>query len=244
MRWAGFRRVRQQVCRRIRARYTALGLSDHAAYRSRLENDDSEWPVLDKLCRVTISRFFRNRRVFEEIPALAAALAEQAGERALRVWSAGCASGEEPYGVALALRDMSPPVEIVATDADPHMLERARRASYSRGTLRELDDATVARAFEQRQEAYVLQRAIRDRVRFVEQDVRRGSPDGLFDLVLCRNIAFTYFDQPTQLEVVERFATCTVTGGALIVGTHEHLPDGASQFLPWAGRPHTFKKQP
>lgn len=244
MRWRGFRRVRRQVCRRIRLRYRALGLADLDAYRARLERDEAEWRVLDGLCRVTISRFFRNQRVFQQLPALAAALTARAGDRALRVWSAGCASGEEPYSVVLALMAHSPPVEVVATDADPHMVERARAARYAGGTLRELDEETVAVAFEREGDAYVLSPAIRTRVRFLVQDVRREAPEGLFDLVLCRNLAFTYFDEATQRATLARFAEHTVPGGALILGSHETLPEGTTLYAAWDGFTETYRRQP
>src|SRR5687767_6728995 len=101
MRWEGFRRVRRQVCRRIERRRRELGLDGLPAYRLYLEQHPDEWPVLDSLCRVTISRFYRDRGVFaflegEVLPAVAQG-AVRDGRQALEAWSAGCASGEEPY---------------------------------------------------------------------------------------------------------------------------------------------------
>ena len=123
MRWAGFRKVRSQVCKRIRRRLTSLGLEDLDAYQRYLETHAGEWPHLDAMCRITISRFYRDREVWESLrrralPALAAAAGER-GDGVLRAWSAGCASGEEPYtlnifaktrplalgGAGLAMRD-------------------------------------------------------------------------------------------------------------------------------------------
>ena len=148
MRWKGFRRVRRQVRRRINARLQALGVPDAEAYRRHLEAHPDEWRILDGFCRVTISRFHRNRGVFRflfhtVLPELAAR-AMARGDDTLRVWSLGCASGEEPYTLAIgwmhALRDLNPSValSILATDADPHMLERARSAVYTRSSVREL----------------------------------------------------------------------------------------------------------
>ena len=100
-RWEGYRRVRRQVCRRLAVRIRTLGLSDVAAYRARLEADPAEWVEFRNCLPITISRFFRDREVFralaqEVLPALADGV-RQAGQRVLRAWSAGCASGEEPY---------------------------------------------------------------------------------------------------------------------------------------------------
>ena len=96
MRWPGFRRVRRQVCKRIDGRLRELGLDNTAAYQEYLENNPAEWHVLDDFCRISISRFYRDRSVFDclrddVLPNLAARAAAL-GERQLRCWSAGCAS--------------------------------------------------------------------------------------------------------------------------------------------------------
>ncbi len=106
MRWAGFRKVRKTVCKRVARRLHTLGLPDADAYRRYLVGHEAEWPRLDAMCRIPISRFWRDRGVFdlladEVFPALATAAAAR-GDNCLRVWSAGCASGEEPYSVRLA----------------------------------------------------------------------------------------------------------------------------------------------
>ena len=100
--WPGFRKVRGQVCKRVRRRMKRLGLADFDAYRARLEADPKEWRVLDGFCRITISRFFRDRGAFEVLrrvvlPEIARRSAAE--QRPARIWSAGCASGEEPYTV-------------------------------------------------------------------------------------------------------------------------------------------------
>jgi chemotaxis protein methyltransferase CheR len=105
MRWAGFRKVRRQVCNRARRRASELGLPDLAAYRAYLERHPDEWALLDQLTPITISRFYRDRGTFEFVaqevlPALAAQASERSSDR-LEVWSAGCASAEEPYTVAI-----------------------------------------------------------------------------------------------------------------------------------------------
>lgn len=98
--WPGFRKVRRQVCKRLRRRMSELELADFAAYRARLESDPAEWQVCDECCHITISRFFRDRRVFEVLRDRVLrdiAPRAQREHRDVRIWSAGCASGEEPY---------------------------------------------------------------------------------------------------------------------------------------------------
>ncbi len=98
--------MRGTVCKRVARRIRALGLADVAAYCAVLEADTSEWRRLDAMCRIPISRFWRDRDVFDSLardvfPLLAAAAVER-GDALVRVWSAGCASGEEPYPGAAA----------------------------------------------------------------------------------------------------------------------------------------------
>lgn len=241
LRWAGFRRVRGQVCKRIRRRLAELGDADLAAYRRRLQARPAEWSHLDALCRVTISRFLRDRAVHEQLaaavlPALAAA-ATARGAAGLAVWSAGCACGEEPYGLALlqALGGRpSLPLRIVATDVDREVLRRARRACYPPSSLRELPAPWREAAFEACDGELRLRERFRSAVLFRRQDLRRRMPAGPFDLVLCRNLAFTYFDEALQRDVLARLRRRIVAGGALVIGRHERLPE-PSGFLPWPG---------
>ncbi|MBW1878571.1 MAG: chemotaxis protein CheR [Deltaproteobacteria bacterium] len=241
MKWSGFRKVRGQVRKRVKRRMGALGLSRLEEYRRRLEVDSEEWGVLDRMCRITISRFWRDRKVWEDLadtvlPALDAAARERGDER-LRVWSAGCASGEEPYSVALVgafLLTDPLPIAITATDVDPCMLERARDGRYQVGSLRALPEGWRVRAFEALGGKWALREAFRVGVRFLEQDVRYQVPAGPFDLVLCRNLAFTYFTPVLQRAVAARIAGALVAGGALVVGCHEAVPPEAP-LVPWEG---------
>jgi chemotaxis protein methyltransferase CheR len=243
LRWPGFRRVRGQVGKRLRRRLAALGLPDLAAYRGYLEAHPSEWPELDALCRISISRFYRDRGVFdalgsEVLPALARA-ARDRGEDALRIWSAGCASGEEPYTAAilwreaLAARFPSLSLRIVATDVDESLLARARAARYTPSSLRELPPAWRARWFRESGAQCVLDPELTRTVELGVGDLRVEQPSGPFHLALCRNVAFTYFEEALQRDVLRRIAGVLLPRGALAIGLHESLPEGQAEFEPW-----------
>mgnify|MGYP001146356383 CR=1 FL=1 len=248
LRWRGFKNVRRQVCRRVAARMKELGL-DTAGYRARLDTDPDELRRFDALCFVTISRFWRDRAVFDALrrrllPELAEA-ARARGDRALRVWSAGCASGEEPHGIAIAWHvELAPRfpdlcLEIVATDFDPIVLERAERAAYEESSLREMPGELREAAFERKGDLYVLRPELRHGVAFVCADVRTWAPPAPLHLVLCRNLAFTYFDERTQLAFVERVADRLVPGGLLVIGAHESLP--TQDRFELVNVPHVFR---
>jgi chemotaxis protein methyltransferase CheR len=248
-RWAGYRKVRRQVCRRVRRRADVLGLASLADYRERLERDPDEWSELDALTNVTISRFYRDRGVFEflesdVLPALVDS-AREAGRGVVRAWSAGCASGEEPFTLAILWELAIAPhvrLQIVATDVEPSMLRRAAEGRYPRSALRELPGPWRDAAFARHGDELVLASRFRRHVVLARHDIRAQPPRGPFDLVLCRNLAFTYFDEAGQRETVRRLAGVTRSGAALVVGRHEDLPGGEAGFDPWAPRLGVFRR--
>jgi chemotaxis protein methyltransferase CheR len=246
MRWPGFRRVRSQVCKRLRRRMAKLGLRNLADYRALLETHSDEWVPLDGLCRISISRFYRDQGVWwtlerETLPHLAER-ARTRGEDRLRIWSAGYASGEEPYTLALLFGFGKVPSdcrsEIVATDADPHLLGRARRACYPATSLRDLPERWRA-AFEPFGDEHCLSAEHRSSVRFLEQDIRCEYPEGRFDLILCRNLVLTYFATALQAAIARRLAERLVPAGVLVLGVHESLPEPVPMLVqerPWLYR--------
>jgi chemotaxis protein methyltransferase CheR len=233
LRWEGFRGLHGQVRKRIWRRVHSLGLRDIAAYRERLECEPAEWAKLDDACRVTISRFYRDRGVFERLgsdifPALARRSVNE-GRREVRVWSAGCASGEEPWSLLLvwtfiARIEEGVCLNVRASDADELLLGRAREGRYGAGSLKELPERIVREAFERHGDELSLRDDLRRGVTFVREDLRKTSPLGLFDLVLCRNLAFTYFDEAHRRRALERLAASLRPRGFLIIGRHETLP--------------------
>jgi chemotaxis protein methyltransferase CheR len=244
LRWKGFKNVRRQVCRRITARMAALKLDDAATYRGRVEADPAEQRVLYELCHVTISRFYRDRSVYDALRSeLLPALAERArATNVIRVWSAGCASGEEPYTVAilwrleLAARFPDVTLDVVATDLDEAVLARARIGAYEAGSLRELPESWRDAAFERRGNELVVREPFREGVTFMRADIRSFVPPRPLHVVLCRNAVFTYFAEPEQARFVDRVADLLVTGGLLVIGAHEALPAEATA-RPEEGRP-------
>jgi chemotaxis protein methyltransferase CheR len=234
LRWAGFRRVRGQVGKRVRRRLVALGLEDLDAYRAYLESHPEEWDVLDGLTHITISRFYRDRAVFAAIehqvlPSLAVG----------RCWSAGCASGEEAFTLALM---PGAGLEILATDVDEAMLDRARAAAYPASSLRELPDAWRERGFTRGRGLYALRPQYRRAVTLRRHDLRTPPPDTGFDLVLCRNVAFTYLAAEQQRSVLGHLAAALRPNGALVIGLHEALPQAVPGFEPWPGARAVFRR--
>lgn len=244
LRARGFANVRRQVVRRVAHRARELGV-DAAGYRALVERDATERATLDALCFVTISRFYRDASVFaalgrEHLPRLAAAAIAR-GAGALSLWSAGCASGEEPYSLALlwhlelARRFPALALHVLATDFDEAVLARAAEGVYERGSLRELPEGWLERGFEPAPgDRLRVRPELRAGVELRRADVRTFSPPEPVDAILCRNVAFTYFGEALARSFAERCARSLVAGGVLVIGRGERLPADVASFAPTA----------
>jgi chemotaxis protein methyltransferase CheR len=253
MRWPGFRKVRKQVGKRIVRRLRELGLEDEASYRDYLEVNPSEWSVLDGFCRISISRFYRDRGVFDylrtEILPVLGISTRRNGRGEVRCWSAGCASGEEAYTLAIIWKlDIGPrlpdvSLRVVATDSDPHMLDRARQARYSMSSLKDLPPDWRAAAFTRSGELYHLKPEYREGIDFVEQDIRTEAPTGVYDFVLCRHLAFTYFEEGLQREVLQRLLRQLSPGGFLVTGKQEQMAVRPAELEECRSRTGVYRKR-
>jgi chemotaxis protein methyltransferase CheR len=181
------------------------------------------------------------------LPGLAQA-AVRRNDRALECWSAGCASGEEPYGLAilwrlrLAARFPGVDLRILATDLDATLLERAARGCYRPSSLKEVPADLRAAAFEASGGELCLRSDFRQSVRLACQDIRAPMPEGVFDLIFCRNLVLTYFEPALRREVFGRILERLRAGGAVVIGIHERLPAPMSQLAPWPGIRAIYRK--
>ena len=242
MRWSGFREVRTQVRKRVHMRLQSLQLAGLNEYRDYLQQHLEEWRVLDTLCRITISRFYRDKGIYglladRIIPSLVEKIREE-GHSQLHIWSAGCGSGEEPYSLAilwmLQLQQRCPDItlRILATDIDPQLLMRARMGCYPFSSLKDLPAAWRESAFAASAGRYCLQTSFKRSVLFVEHDVRGPLPATALQLILCRNLVYTYYNEDLQREITQRLVDALQPGGLLVVGSHETLPGDIPGFMP------------
>lgn len=196
--------------------------------------------MLDGMCRITLSRFYRDKGVFHALtdivlPAIASRAQEEG--RAATCWSAGCASGEEVYTLKIIWNALVSPafgkrvaLNVIGTDIDDAVLQRARAGCYQRGTLREMRDTLIADHFEPKGDLLCVKEEHRPGVSFVKDDIRTTMPAGPFDLILCRNLVFTYFELKLQCRVLNDLATRLRSGAYLVIGAHESLPGGVTGF--------------
>lgn len=232
--WPGYRRVHRLVCKRLNRRMAELGMAQLAQYEPWLAEHPDELARIDVMCRIPISRFYRDRDVFQAIGATvlpaAAEAATRSGAGSVRCWSAGCASGEEPFTMLLVwhfqvARDWPQlGLRLLATDADDVAISRARAACYAPSSLKDLPRAWVDQAFRRANGLCCLNCTFRNQVEFVTQDITQGMPDGIFDIILCRNLVFTYFDETQRLRMLSGLVDRLTPRGFLVLGKHEALP--------------------
>ena len=179
------------------------------------------------------SYFFRDQGQFDliETKLLPELIERRASERRLRIWSAGCAAGEEPYSLAMLVDELAPRlagwnVLILGTDIDSEALEKAGRGSYREWSFRALDDARKQRYFRAHGDQWRIDPRLRDKVSFRNVDLvcdrfpdpKAGLAD--FDLVLCRNV-FIYLDTPAVAHITAKYAEALADGGYLVTGHSE-----------------------
>ena len=250
--WPGYRKVRRQVYKRIQRRIQSLGLPSLADYQSYLEAHPEEWAALDSYCWIPISRCYRDKSAFqflerEVLPSLAQQV--QAGdEHVLRCWSIGCASGEEPYSLSLLwklkLQAQFPMVRLVilATDIDDHAISRAQQGCYPPSSLKDLPESWRTQGFDQTAEGLRIKPEFREPVNFLVQDLRQAAPEETFDLILCRYLAFTYFDVPLQSHALRQITGRMRAGAALVIGKGESLPEGEFGLIPWSEKEGVYRR--
>ena len=204
------------------------------AYRKYLENHPEEWEELDQLLDVTISKFFRDRKLWEYLrDEILAELLQKNDQKPAQIWSAGCCNGEEPYSIAIAIEQLREKStihrewEILATDRNREVLDRARAGRYPEGALKELTEEEIEKFFDpvdSGEDDYRIDPSLANRILFEYRDIRKSLPDRVFDLICCRNLVFTYYDTSNRQLFIERIAPHLCDGGYLVIGANENLP--------------------
>ena len=221
--------VRSRLAKRLRK----LAIPSFEQYVGLLQQKDARDEFLAMVDALTTNQtsFFREPSHFEflrtqVLPSLASE------HRPIRIWSAGCSSGEEPYSVAILLREsIADPARcdcrILATDISSRMLDFAREGVYDSGALEKVPALYRNKYFaadgRDRSPRFRVIDSLRHMIRFARLNLMAQWPmRGLFDLVLCRNVMI-YFDKPTQAALVKRFWAILKEGGYLLVGHSENL---------------------
>ena len=238
------------------ARMSALGLTDYEQYYERLvrgPDGEKEFRKLLNLITVNETWFFRDRAQFEALKryVLPEIIGRRKDSRTIRIWSAGCSTGEEPYSIAMVVRDALPDlgrwkVEILGTDVSERALEDARNGVYRPRSLRELDEG-YKRYFEEREGLFYLSEEVKKMVRFeyfnlISEPYPLDRMKG-WDIIFCRNVTI-YFKLESTKRVIHNFYRSLDDQGYLFVGYSENLRFLTDEFRSvWLGDAWVYRKR-
>ena len=234
---------RDMTYSRLVRRVRTLGLRSFSDYCALLQGKDGakEIGFLINAITTNLTKFFREPHHFDHLRdhVFKAQTGSSAGRRPIKIWSAGCSSGEEPYSIALTAlalpKDGSQPLDlrILATDLDTSMLKKAKAAVYPRASLESVPKAMQERFFSLRPQdprSVHIAEAAQSLVTFRQLNLLGPWPmSGKFDVIFCRNVMI-YFDAKTKAALVERFHGQLAEGGFFYVGHSESLLDHQARF--------------
>ncbi|WP_456474305.1 CheR family methyltransferase [Candidatus Pyrohabitans sp.] len=217
--------------RRVAIRMRALDIASYREYLKILERNREECKKLSKVLTVNVTEFFRNPETFEVIkqsvlPELVR-LKLNNGNRVLRLWSAGCADGKEPYSLAMLIREVLTgredlTVKIMATDIDIDSLEKARRGIYREDEVKGVRREYLKRYFERIDEGYRVKDEISKMITFERKDLISERKYKVMDAIICRNVVI-YFSKELKERLFMDFYDSLNMGGFLILGKTENL---------------------
>ncbi|MCW2631293.1 MAG: cheR [Pseudonocardia sp.] len=242
---------RSSLTRRIQRRMSEVGAASYGDYLDYLELHSSEFTALFNTILINVTSFFRDVDVWEylqttTVPAL---LERKKPGSPIRIWSAGCASGEEAYTLAMLLAEALGPeeyrqrVKIYATDVDEEGLAQARQASYTERDIRPVPEELQSRYFEQVNGRFVFRKELRRSVIFGRNDLVQDAPISRIDLLVCRN-TLMYFTAETQARILSRFHFALTLDGVLFLGKAEMMLSHGALFKPIELKRRVFAKVP
>ncbi|MFD8495420.1 CheR family methyltransferase [Amycolatopsis sp. NPDC059657] len=245
--FTGYKRT--SLMRRMRRRMSQVGIEDYAEYIDHLQANSDEFVALFNTVLINVTGFFRDPEAWDYLRTdlVPGMLAERGPEDAIRIWSAGCASGQEAYSLAilfaehLGLDEFRRRVKIYATDVDEEALAQARHATYTTSEVEGLDDDILARYFEQQNGRYAFRKDLRRSVIFGRNDLVQDAPISRIDLLVCRN-TLMYFNAETQSKILERFHFALAQNGLLFLGKAEMLLAHTKLFEPFDLKRRVFRR--
>ncbi|WP_378738999.1 CheR family methyltransferase [Nocardia brasiliensis] len=241
---------RSSLTRRIRKRMQEVGVTDYLDYRDLLESNAEEFRHLFNTILINVTSFFRDLDAWhylqrEVLPEL---IANTKPDSEIRIWSAGCSSGEETYSLAITLAEVlgieecASRVKLYGTDVDEEALREARSGVYPAKALGQLSSEVQDRYFEPFGDKFVFRSDLRRRVIFGRHDITRDAPISRLDLLVCRN-TLMYFNAEAQARILERFRFALREGGFLFLGKAELLLAEGERFGVASMRQRVFRRR-
>jgi chemotaxis protein methyltransferase CheR len=224
-----------QVWRRVNGFARARGLQNPDALMAAVREDPNLRQSFLDMLTINVSEFFRNPEAWDALVEryLKPMLRRQIS---VRIWSAGCSLGFEPFGLAMLVRELAPAksVYILATDLDETILSRARASRYTEAQMAGISEARRSRFFRPADDKWEVRPEIRVMVTLRRHDLLRDPYERPFDIIVCRNVVI-YFTEAAKRELYGRFVGALRPGGVLFLGATESIPSVRETGLVSAG---------
>ncbi len=247
--WPGYRKVRKGVKKRISRHMQELNCPNMKTYLDLLEQSEAVRKECEMRMTVSISRFFRDRKLWVDLEEDILPRMIETHPKRLQVWSAGCARGEEVYSFRIVWQRLKqayehlPGLNITGTDKHPVYIEKARAGVYSKSSLKEVPPEMREHYFDIRKSGhrFDVKAFVKAGIDWKVQNIFAEPPGSGFDIIFLRNNLLTYYKDPLKEEGLNRVVKALAPDGWMIVGSHEKMPAAASNFrrhhsIPWAYR--------
>jgi chemotaxis methyl-accepting protein methylase len=241
------------VERRVAARLRVLNMHTYRQYARVLDADPNEYAKLLDTLTINVTDFFRDPPVYtafrdQIIPSIIEGKT-RSRQRMIRVWSAGCATGQEPYSLAMAFlsakdfQERSFMLSVVGTDLDPRALQTAKTAEYDVGALTHIPKAEQHRFVIVDGKTFHFTPEVTRHVKFQRLNLFSDEPIHMVDVIFCRNV-FIYFTRDQQAKVLDAFHRSLARGGYLVLGRSEKMASGLSaMYETVSGRDRIYRKR-
>jgi two-component system CheB/CheR fusion protein len=247
--FTGYKRA--TLMRRVRHRMAQTRHESFEEYLDVLQASSDEFSSLFNTILINVTKFFRDPEAWDYIATdvIPRMLAERGPDNPIRVWSAGCATGQEAYSLAMLLAEALGPdafrqrVKIYATDVDEEALTEARAASYDAKAVESVPTELLTKYFEQVNNHYVFHKEYRRAVIFGRNDIVKDAPISRVDLLVCRNVLM-YMNAETQRNVLGRLHFALASQGIIFLGHAEMLLSHSDRYLAMNLRNRIFRKAP
>jgi two-component system CheB/CheR fusion protein len=238
------------ILRRIHRRMLVNRIDNLRAYLRFAQKNPSETGALYQDLLINVTSFFRNPRVFDTLKSdvFPTLLGNRGPESAIRIWTPGCASGEETYSVAIALLEFlgdkasETPFQLFGTDVSESSVAKARSGSYPDNIQGDVSAERLRRFFSRSETGYRVSKTIRDRCIFAQHNLLNDPPFSQMDLLCCRNLLI-YLEPPLQTRAISLFHYALRPGGYLMLGTSEGVGAATSMFTQEGRETKIFKKR-
>lgn len=213
----------EQLDRRITSLMGRIGVKTLDEYTKLIKKDEEHRQKFLDFITINVTEFFRNPELFNELGVILEKEILQ-GKRNLKIWSAACSIGCEPYSLAIILNNINSSIRhtILATDIDNTILAKAKKAEYVEAEIKNVPKDSLLKYFKKENNTYYLDNSIKSLITFKKHDLICDNYEKDFDLIVCRNVVI-YFNNDIKKEIYMKFSNSLKPGGLLFVGATESI---------------------